>query len=188
MNEWWFSLSDASRVFWGISLAATLFQALIFAGSIVSGHEFDHATDTDGGNAAEGLKLLSIRAIVAFFVGFGWAGVLYLRNGGPVLIALAFAIVAGVVFMSVIFLVMRFLMSLRADGTMDYWNAVGQTGTVYVTIPPNHSGQGQVEVMIQGRLTTAHAVTEHSEPLSPQTPVIVQSVEGKTLLVVYPAY
>lgn len=187
MNEWWLSLTEASRVFWGIALAASLFQVLVFLGSLVSGHELDHSTH-DGGGSDHGIKILSVRAVVAFFVGFGWAGVLFLADGRSLAVVTVIAVFAGIVFMAVIFLVMRFLMALRANGTMDYANAVGQSGHVYVTIPALHAGQGQVEIMIQGRLTTALAVTQYSQPLAPQTPVVVESIEGQTLLVVSPVF
>lgn len=188
MNEWWLSLTEASRVFWGIALAASLFQVLVFLGSLVSGHELDHSTDSEGSGTDHGIKILSVRAVVAFFVGFGWAGVLFLTDGRSLAVVTAIALFAGMIFMAVIFLIMRFLMALRANGTMDYANAVGQSGHVYVTIPARHAGPGQVEIMIQGRLTTALAVTEYSESLAPQTPILVESIEGQTLLVVSPVF
>ncbi len=188
MNDWWLSLTDASRVFWGIALAATLFQVLMFAGSLLTGGDLDHSPDSDAGSADHGIKVLSVRAIVAFLVGFGWAGALFLGDGWSLALATTVAVVAGIAFMAVIFLVMRFLMSLRADGTLNYANAVGQSGHVYVTIPPRHAGEGQVEILVQGRLITAQAVTQYEQPLAPRTPVIVESVEGKTLLVVSPAF
>jgi membrane protein implicated in regulation of membrane protease activity len=101
---------------------------------------------------------------------------------------LAAALAVGVVFMSVIYLMMRMLMSLRADGTLDYRNAVGQTGRVYVTIPALRGGEGQIEILIQGRLTTVHAVTDSPGALAPQTSVRVSAVENGNILVVSPTH
>jgi NADH:ubiquinone oxidoreductase subunit D len=56
---------------------------------------------------------------------------------------------------------MRALFSLRSSGTLDYKNAVGKIATVYVTVPPNHNGGGQVEVLIQVRLQTISCMTAH---------------------------
>jgi hypothetical protein len=186
MNDWWLELSNASRIFWGIAIAASLFQLLIFAGSLFAGQDFDHSADSDHGNSSAGLKIFSLRAIVAFLVGFGWAGALYLQDGKPPLVATLIAAVAGLVFMGVVIFILRSLMAFRSDGTIDYQNAIGQTGHVYVTIPAHHEGQGQVEIMIQGRLVTALAVTDHLDPIPPLTPVMVHSVEGQSLLVVHP--
>ena len=188
MNEWWQTLNDASRIFWCIAIAASVFQLLMFAGAFFTSHDFDHSADGGNGSSTEGLKLLSIRAITAFFVGFGWAGALFLGNGTSVLFAMIAAVAFGCVFMAIIFLMMRALVSLRASGTLDYANAIGQTGHVYVTIPARRDGQGQVEIMIQGRLATIFAVTDYHQPLLPRTPVIVNAVEGKALLVVSPLF
>ncbi len=186
MSEWWQTLSDSSRIFWGIAVAASIFQILVFAGSFFTGDSLDHAPDSGEGSTSGTFKLLSVRAIVAFLVGFGWAGALFESSGKSALVSLAIAVFAGFVFMGVIYLLMRSLLTLKADGTLDYTNAIGQTGHVYVTIPANGGGQGQVEIMIQHRLVTANAVTTCDDPLAPQTLVLVHDVEGKALLVVAP--
>lgn len=187
MTEWWQSLSDPSRIFWSIAITASVFQLLLFVGSMLVGHDLDHSPDGgDGGGSEHGLKLLSVRAITAFLVGFGWAGALILGSGKTLLIASVFALVCGMIFMAVIYLMMRFITSLKSDGTIRYPNAIGHTGHVYVTIPAARGGRGQVEILIQGRLITAQAVTSHPQPLPPQSSVIVDSVEGDTLLVVSP--
>ncbi len=188
MIHWWHSLSNASQVFWGIAIAASIFQVLMFIGSLFTSHDLDHSSDTDGGQSGEALKLLSLRGIVAFLVGFGWTGGLFLAKGLSILLVILISTAAGIVFMGVILLIMRLLVTLRADGTLDYTNAIGQTGHAYITIPARRAGQGQVEVMIQGRLVTAHAITDNYKPIAPQTEVVVLTVECGTLLVVSPKF
>lgn len=189
MHEWWQALGGAARFFWIVAVGASLFQILLFVGSFFMGHDFDHGgADAHDGSAAEGVKVISVRAVTAFLVGFGWTGALLLGDGWSVLLVSFISLVVGVIFMMMIFFIMRLLVSLKADGTLDYWNAVGQSGQVYVTIPANRAGPGQVEVMIQGRLVTASAITDSDSPLSPQTPVLVHSIEGKTMLVVSPSH
>lgn len=189
MNEWWDSLIGAERVFWAIAIGATVLQVLMFVGSLLGGGDSDADIDVDPdtGHGDVGAKFLSIRAIVAFLVGFGWAGAMAMRAGQDAGIATVIAFFSGLVFMGVIFAVMRMMMSLRDDGTLNYQNAVGQTCQVYVTIPPARSGRGKVELMIQGRLITVNAVTEHAEELPPQTSVAVTRVEPGNLLVVNPS-
>ena len=186
MTEWWLTLSETSRIFWGIAVASGIFQILLFAGSMITGHGLDHTPDAGHAASTASFKFLSVRAIVAFLVGFGWAGVLFTGSGRSTLETLVIAGFAGCVFMGVIYLLMRSLLSLKSDGTLDYTNAIGQTGHVYVTIPAMGGGQGQVEIMIQGRLATASAVTTCDFPLTPQTLILVHDVEGKALLVVAP--
>lgn len=188
MSLWWESLDQVSQIFWCIAIASSVFQLLMFAGALFIGHDFDHSHDSGDGNSSSGLKLLSVRAITAFLVGFGWAGALFLGNGVAILAATVLAIICGCVFMGIIFLMMRVLVSLKADGTMNYANAIGRTGQVYVTIPARRSGQGQVEIIIQGRLSTVLAVTDYSQPLPPRSPILVTAVEGNNLLVVSPEF
>lgn len=184
MTEWWQSLNGVNQIFWGVAIAATLFQLLMFLSSFFTGHDLDHSTVDDHGGASESSKFFSVRALTAFLVGFGWAGALFLRDGKSLAAATFIAVLVGTIFMGVLLLLMRLLMSLRSSGTLDYANAIGETGHVYVTIPGKGVGQGQVELLLQGRLITALAVTAHEHSLTPQTPVIVEAIEGKNVFVV----
>lgn len=187
MNEWWNQLTPLLRVFWGIAVFASVFQILMFLGAMLgAGHDFDHDAAANGADGAAGAQILSLRTLVAGMVGFGWAGVLALQSGSSAGTAIATAVAAGIVFMLLVFGVMRFLFSMRSDGTMDYRNAVGVVGKVYVTIPAHRSGAGQVEILLQGRLTMAAAQTD-SAALSPQTPVRVTAFLGDNTLLVEPA-
>ena len=186
MNDWWNQLTPLLRIFWGIAVFASVFQILMFLGAILgSGHDFDHDAAADGADGAGGAQILSLRTLVAGMVGFGWAGVLALESGTSDAIAIAVALVCGVLFMLMVFGVMRFLFSMRSDGTLDYRNAVGLTGKVYVTIPAHRSGAGQVELMLQGRITMAAAQTD-SAALSPQTAIRVTAAQSDNTLIVEP--
>lgn len=187
MNEWWSELTPLLRIFWGIAIFASFFQILMFLGALLgSGHDFDHDSAIDGADGAAGAQILSLRTLVAGIVGFGWAGVLSLQSGASPSIAILIAVVTGVVFMLLVFGVMRFLFSMRSDGTLDYRNAVGVFGKVYVTVPAHRTGAGQVEILLQGRLTMAAAQTDGTA-LSPQTPVRVTAAMGDNTLLVEPA-
>lgn len=186
MFDWWNSLTGATLFFWLVAIGASLFQLLLFLGSLIGGHDFDHAADTEhaGAHGAEGaVKILSVRAMVAFAVGFGWAGVLFMGDGRSLTATVSIAMATGIVFMMMIYFVMRFMISLKADGTLNFKNAIGQSGKVYVTIPAARTGEGQVEMMLQGRLITALAVTDDPQPLAPLTPVVIRATEGNTLIV-----
>lgn len=189
MIEWWDSLGGAALFFWTVAILASVFQILLFLGSLIGSGEFDHHIETPGatdsmiGGAEGAVKVLSVRAVAAFAVGFGWAGVLFLGEGRPLTATVAIAIFTGVVYMMMIWAVMRFMLSLRADGTLDFRNAIGKSGKVYVTVPASRKGDGQVEILVQGRLITATAVTDSPAPLAPQAPVKVIAVENNTLIV-----
>jgi hypothetical protein len=188
MQAWWISLAAAEKFFWVVAIFATVLQLMLLAGSALglSDHDSDAYGDGGHGHGAHGVKLLSIRTVTAFLVGFGWAGALGLGSGLSAAAAAAAAVACGVVFGLLILGTLKLLTSLRADGTLDYRNAVGVAGKVYVTVPAARAGTGQVELMLQGRLITADAATESSEPLVPMSPVRVVAVEPGNVLVVQP--
>jgi membrane protein implicated in regulation of membrane protease activity len=216
MNEWWDSLNGWQQFFWTVAIFSSLLQAFFFIASLIGGGDFDHGDadaaggvdfgsgdadaggdtdlDSDGGDGVDGhedvshgVKILSVRAMVAFGVGFGWAGVLGLSNGWTLGAALLGGLAFGLVFLFAIYFIMRFLMAMQdPGGGLDYWNAVGKRGHAYFTIPGARMGEGQIEILLQGRLITANAVTEHPDSIPPRAPVTVLSVEGENLFVVEP--
>jgi membrane protein implicated in regulation of membrane protease activity len=132
------------------------------------------------------MSIFSVRGVTAFFTGFGWTGVILTKRGFglPLTIIIAFAV--GTVLMIAIYLVMRSFMRLQSNGNIDYGNAVGQLGTVYLTIPPVQRAGGQIETMIQGRLVTAEALQRGTQPIPPGTKVRVVERIGTSTLIVEP--
>jgi membrane protein implicated in regulation of membrane protease activity len=185
MFDWWENSAGALKLFYGIAIFASVLQLLQLATVLLGfgGHD-DVTTESHDGDVSDGLKLLSIRTVIAFFVGFGWTGAVFLRNENSLGTTIIASVFVGLIFMALILGVMRALFSLRSSGTLDLANAVGCTGRVYVTIPPVNAGSGQVEVMFQGRLNFLSASTTTDHALPPQTEVrIVRVATGNTLVV-----
>ena len=185
LNNWWENLNFELQMFYAIAiiaLVALFFQVIM---SVVFGME--HGADmADVGNHDSGMGIFSVRGVTAFFTGFGWTGVVCTKQGLGLPVTLAIAFVVGSGLMIAIFLMMRAFMRLQSNGNIDYGNAVGQLGTVYVTIPPVQRSGGQVETMIQGRLVTAEALQKGSQPLQPGTKVKVVERIGSSTLIVEP--
>ena len=185
ISSWWDALNFELQMFYGvavISLVALVFQIIL---SVVFG--MDHGADVpDVGDHDSGMGIFSVRGVTAFFTGFGWTGVVCTKQGLGLPVTLAIALAVGGVLMIGIFVMMRSFMRLQSDGNIDYSNAVGQLGTVYVTIPPVQRAGGQVETMIQGRLITTEALQKGSQPLKPGTKVKVVERIGSSTLIVEP--
>jgi hypothetical protein len=185
ISSWWDALNFELQMFYGvavISLVALVFQIIL---SVVFG--MDHGADVpDVGDHDSGMGIFSVRGVTAFFTGFGWTGVVCTKQGLSLPVTLAIALAVGGVLMIGIFIMMRSFMRLQSDGNIDYGNAVGQLGTVYVTIPPVQRAGGQVETMIQGRLITTEALQKGSQPLKPGTKVKVVERIGSSTLIVEP--
>jgi len=179
--EWFSALSAPLMIFYSLAIFASLIlviQIILFIFGI--GDDLD-MVDLDSG---EGLGFLSVRSITGFLGGFGWTGVIVLESGRSVGIATLLGImVGGGMMLSVAFL-MKTLYSLKESGNIDYNTAIGKVGTVYLPIPPNQSGAGQIKIMVQGRLKVVQAYTESTKTIASQQKVwVVGLLDPRTFLV-----
>lgn len=212
--DWWYSLSIVSQVFACVAIPSTVLLLaqtvimLIGMGSdtaaddvdvdaeIDSELEADVPADSDGVFGSEelevdsdvtgmdGLRVFTVRGIIAFLVVFGWVGVVMDSAGAALWISLAVATVSGVAVMFALAFMMRAVLKLRDNGNIDNRNAIGVAGKVYLTIPPKRSGEGKVNVMLQGVYVERDAVTDESEPIPTGCEVVVVALSGQTTLVV----
>ncbi len=182
MELWWRALNLELQIFYGIGIVALVVLALQFALILFGG--FDDVSDMDAADHGDGLGIFSVRGITAFFLGFGWTGVIVLKAGHSLGLAIFAGLFVGGMLMVAIFLLMRAMMRLQSSGTLNYANAVGEIGTVYVTVPPDQKSGGQIEVMIQGRHLVAEALQTGHTPLAPGTKIKVSSLVGRSTLIV----
>jgi len=187
MIEWWTNLEpEGMKTFVGIGMvsSAILFiqMLIVLAGGYLDVPDLDFDIAEAGEGGATGM--FSIRGIGSFFTGFGWTGASVLDAGGSLWLAIAAAIVVGLCVLFGFVSMMRWLQSLREEGNINYKNAIGQVGSVYVPIPHNREGLGQIEVKVQSRVSTVRAVSDHSERLENRVAVrVIELVDDRTLLV-----
>ena len=187
MIEWWTNLEpDGMKTFVGIggvSSAILFIQMLIvLAGGYLDIPDLDFDIAETGEGGATGM--FSIRGIGSFFTGFGWTGASVLDSGGSMTLAIAAATIVGLLVLFGFVSMMRWLQSLREEGNINYENAIGQVGSVYVPIPPNREGLGQIEVKVQSRISTVRAISDHPERLENRVAVrVMELVDDRTLLV-----
>jgi membrane protein implicated in regulation of membrane protease activity len=137
-------------------------------------------------NCGAPIHLFSFRGVIAFLMAFGWVGLAVQAGGLPWWACLLIAFAAGMVMMTVVAVVLQALFRLQSDGTMNIRNAVGLTGTVYLTVPAKRGGTGKVNLILQGSYCELDAVTDSEEPLKTGTEVTVRTVTGGNTLVVSP--
>jgi hypothetical protein len=134
----------------------------------------------------DGANVVSLRSLTGFFGGFGWTGVIMLENGASLAAAIGVGFGVGLILMFSIVFLMRFVYSLRESGTIDFNNAIGQVGTVHVSVPPGESGSGQVRVLVQGRFKVVSAQTKSAEPIPAGRKVKVQALVDPLTILVMP--
>jgi hypothetical protein len=145
----------------------------------------DHPAD-DADHASWLAGVLTFRAVVAALTFFGLAGLAALGLGleaGP---SLAVALAAGGGALALVASLMRALARLRSDGTARVERTVGQTGTVYLSIPGHKAGAGKVTVVVQNRTMEYQALTAGDE-LPTGARVVVTAVISPDTVEVNPA-
>jgi len=186
MIEYWTHLTPTMKTFVGLgaisSVVLTLQMILAMFGGDMDGLDADVDVPDVGEGGASGI--LSIRTIGAFFTGFGWSGAAMLQAGHGTGAATFVGVVVGSVFMALIFYLMNYLHSLRQEGTINYANAVGKIGTVYLPVPPHRKGIGQIEVLVQGRLKIVQAISDSDKKIGNRVAVrVTELVDEQTILV-----
>lgn len=208
--EWWNNLGIASQIFYCIAVPSTLvllIQTIMMLigigddGDGIGDGDVDNIGDVpddapDGvfgedsvseavdSSGLDGLRIFTLRGIIAFFVVFGWVGVVMQDAGIHLAITLLVAAVSGFAIMVALAFLFRAVMRLRSNGNIDNRNAIGTSGKVYLTIPPARSGAGKVQVMFQGAFVERDAVTDETEAIPTGAEIVVVGISGQVNLVV----
>ena len=149
-----------------------------------TGHDAhgDHA-----GQQAWFVGLLTFRSVVAALTFFGLTGLASLLNFNHEPVAsLGLALGGGAAALFGVAYLMNTLHGLKSDGTVRIDRAVGQSATVYLTIPGQRAGAGKVTLRLQNRTVEYQALTPHHQ-LATGTRVVVTAVLGSDTVEVAPA-
>ena len=136
---------------------------------------------------AEGLDLFSVRSVAAGAAAFGLGGLFAVSLGLPAIIGVVLAIGAGAVGTYGTAFLMRQMLRLESDGSLQIAGSIGTPATVYIPIPPEQGGQGKIQLTLQGRTIELAAVTNARLALPTGTHVIVVSVIDSETVEVLPA-
>jgi hypothetical protein len=127
-------------------------------------------------------SVLTFRTLVAALAFFGVAGLAAnAQSEESTARNLAVAVAAGLGAMLLVAYLMKALYRLRSDGTARIDHAVGQNGTVYLTIPGQKGGLGKVHVNVQNRTMEYQALTPHAELPTGAKVVVVGIVNSDTV-------
>ncbi len=174
-------VSDTS----GLDLSGEMDVDVMFDGDVpdVSGDLGD--VGHDGGNPADfgTLKFLTLQTIVTFLTVFGWVSIVCVSGGMSPVFGILLGAVCGFIMMFIVAKLIQMSGKLAEDGTLNLKNAIGETATVYLTVPAKGAGEGKVTMQLQGRFCEIDAVNAGATPLPTGTQVLVTDVLGDTLVV-----
>lgn len=209
MTQWWIELGEAGQVFACIAIPATvilIIQCILTLMGLggdsdteaeveteVSNVDMDNAdgifgesgeSDADSDVFDGGLRIFTLRGLIAFFSVMGWTGTVCCELGLTLPLSIAIAFIAGFGAMLLIASIMKWLLGLQYDGTENIKDALGVSGTVYMRIPPSRSGKGKVNIVVQGRLSEKNAVTDEETTIGRDEEITVIGISGEETLIV----
>lgn len=190
LTTWFNSLDPMLRVFWGITIFSTIIfvvqtiMSFIGIGDVETDFDADIDCSTDSLDDAGAMHLLSIRNIIYFLMGMGWAGVSMWHTIENRILLAIFAIFIGCVFVAVFITIFKQMMKLQHNGAFDINDALGKTVDVYLRIPANAEGMGKVQVSFNGSIQEIDARTNDDTTIPSGSKVRVVEVLDKKILVV----
>lgn len=203
MIEWWNAMDLVQQILWVMAVPSTLIlllQIVLMCIGLGQGDADVDAPDADfDGDApddlvaeghgegladhADGLRMLSLRGIIAFFAVGSWCGLAAVELGAHPALAVGVALLFGFGALVLVAVLMRAMNRLQQSGNLDMRNAIGKQAQVYVRIPEN--GRGKVTLVFQERFEECDAVSK-AAPLVAGTIVTVVDLADEHTLVVEP--
>jgi hypothetical protein len=191
LNDWWQALTAAQQVFWVIASIASALFIVLFGMSLLGvdadtdadvDFDLDHDTGHDF-SLDKDFSAFSVRSIIAFLTFFGWTGVYLLGQGTSVLWAIMVATLSGAAAMFVVaYMIFKFA-QLEKSTTVNVYNALDQTGEVYLSIPQNLEGKGKVHIVVDGSLHEYDATTNGQQLPTGSHVRVVDILDDQVLLV-----
>ena len=190
---WWADLSPVMKLLWGITLTASLIfiiqTVMTFLGADADSTDFDMDVDTsmdgsDLSNIEGGSNLYTFRNFVNFFLGFGWTAILLQPSVKSTALLVVIAVLVGVALVVAVMYLFKWLNSMQQSGNINvYKAAVGCQGKCYLRIPAERSGEGKVQITIQGAVREYNAVTDGDQIKTGASVKVLEAIDANTLLV-----
>ncbi|RLD81385.1 MAG: hypothetical protein DRJ10_06260 [Bacteroidetes bacterium] len=186
---WWEGLDSIAKIYWMIAFPSTLFFLIQLIMTFIGG-DIDHDMDHDGSIDADhgmGFQFLTFKNMVAFLTLFAWSGLASIEGGFSLAITIIISTISGLIMMTIMAALFYYISGFTHSGTLDYNNAIGETGDVYLTIPAKKSGMGKVQITVQGHLRTLNAMTEDIEDIKTGAIIEVDEIISDSVLLVHRA-
>ena len=186
MTDWYSNLELFPKIYWSIALLGSLIFIITLVSTFATGDSGDLGdVDSDiEGDTGIGFQFITFKNLVGFFTLFGWSGIACIDAGLSNPLTILISVVCGLIMMSIMAAMFYYMAKLNDSGTLDFKNAVGAVGEVYLTIGANRSSIGKVHVKIQGALRELEALTDADTDLKSTAVIKVKEVTKNGILIV----
>ncbi|WP_367179763.1 hypothetical protein [uncultured Psychroserpens sp.] len=185
--EWFSALDGFSQFFWIVALIGSLVFVFVIITTFAGIDGGDDIGDLDSDIDADtgiGFQFITFKNLVGFFTIFGWTGIACLNAGMSKPISVIVAFGAGLLMMAIMAAMFFSMRKLADSGTLNYKNAIGAIGEIYLTVGANRSKMGKVSVRVQGTLRELEALSDSLIELKSGTLIKVVDVTSNGILIV----
>lgn len=186
MVEWFSNLILFDKIYWSIALVASLIFLITISLSFIGGDTGDFGdVDADiDGDTGIGFQFITFKNLVGFFTIFGWSGIACIDAGLSKPITIVISVICGFIMMAIMGAMFYYMQKLNHSGTLNFKNAIGAVGEVYLTVGANRSKIGKAHVRIQGALRELEALTDAETELKSGTVIRVKNVTENGILII----
>lgn len=131
--------------------------------------------------------MLSFQGLVAALTVFGLAGLAAISQAWAVWLVLPLALASALAASFLVATLLRVLMNMDSDGTIDIQDSIGSPGTVYLSVPGGSNGVGKVLITVRDRTMEYAAVTYQDAELHQGDAIVVVGVKNSDTLEVVSA-
>lgn len=188
MLDWYSNLEVFPKIYWSIALIGSLIFIITIALSLIGGDaemedlgDVDAEIDTDSGI---GFQFITFKNLIGFFTIFGWSGIACIDEGLSQPLTILISIISGLIMMAIMAAMFFYMRKLNDSGTLQFKNAIGNVGEVYIPIKAKRSNIGKAHVRIQGALRELEAISDSETDLKPGTVIRVKDVTPNGILIV----
>lgn len=189
MNELWTTFGAMPlllQIFWGCAVVSSLIFIIQMVLTLIGMDSSDVDVDFDAGDTMDlggGLNLFTIKNLVGFFVGFGWAGICFWDTiSSPVLLSVV-ALVVGCLFVLMFVFIYKQTKKLEHNGAFQIEKCQGNIVDVYLRIPAAGEGKGKVQVSVDGSVHELDALTDGDAIPSGSKVRVLEIIDKETVKV-----
>lgn len=187
MMEWFSNLGAFAQFYWIIALIGSLVFLFIVITTLIGiegGGDFDDVDTSIDADTGIEFQFITLKNLIGFFTIFGWSGIACIGEGFSRPMTVLISIISGMIMMTIMAAMFHYMKKLTDSGTLDYKNALGAIGEVYLTIGANRSRIGKVSVRVQGTLRELEALSDSFAELKSGTIIKVVDVTSNGILIV----
>lgn len=140
---------------------------------------------TDGSNPGDfsTMQLFTVQGVIAFLCVFSWTSLVCINGGLHIALSMLAGAALGFCAMFGVAKIIQLSAKLAQNGNINIKNLLGQSGTVYIPIPPKNQGKGKVNITAGERFLEYDAISDSEEALPSNASVRVVDIRGGTLVV-----